>query len=207
MPQKRRRADRENTAAEYAREQGLDSMEIILSRDPIVNYPSEPLVLEPELGSFFYGDYEDSDEELWCSWEEAEDAPNFGYIDWQAPGCSSWCGAYGFEQEAEASSELASAQGRYAGEHILIPDRRGAWEGGAEGPGIGESVIYRHYAYLELADTMQPQYFKLPKDDIKVLNGGMLEARFEILEVYPGSVYEDTCLTGLIMEFTGRYAH
>lgn len=182
-------------------------MEIILSRDPIVNYPSEPLVLEPELGSFFYGDYEDSDEELWCSWEEAEDAPNFGYIDWQAPGCSSWCGAYGFEQEAEASSELASAQGRYAAENILIQDRRGAWAEGAEGPGIGESLIYRPYACLELADTMQPQYFKLPKDDIKVLNGGMLEARFEILEVYPGSVYEDTCLTGLIMEFTGRYAH
>ncbi len=263
-----RSAEGENTAAEYAREQGLDSMEIILSRDPIVNYPSEPLVLEPELGSFFYGDYEDSDEELWCSWEEAEDAPNFGYIDWQAPGCSSWCGAYGFEQEAEASSELASAQGRYAAENILIQDRRGAWAEGAEGPGIGESLIYRQsctygtdnkwealtydnrepvqdgfmryseicivngyaktqstweengrikrlllyvenrpYAYLELADTMQPQYFKLPKDDIKVLNGGMLEARFEILEVYPGSVYEDTCLTGLIMEFTGRYAH
>lgn len=36
-------------------------------------------------------------------------------------------------------------------------------------------VENRSYAYLELADTMQPQYFELPEDDIKVLNGGMLE--------------------------------
>lgn len=38
-------------------------------------------------------------------------------------------------------------------------------------------------------------------------NGEMLEVRFEIAEVYPGKLYEDTCLTGLIMEFTGRYSH
>lgn len=34
-----------------------------------------------------------------------------------------------------------------------------------------------------------------------------LEVRFEILEVYSGSLYEDTCLTGLVLEFTGRFAH
>ena len=45
------------------------------------------------------------------------------------------------------------------------------------------------------------------EDDIKVPNGGMLEARFEIAEIYPGNLYEDTCLTGLIMEFTGRHSH
>ena len=38
-------------------------------------------------------------------------------------------------------------------------------------------------------------------------NGEMLEVRFEIAEVYPGKLYEDTCLIGLIMEFTGRYSH
>lgn len=262
---------RENLVAEYAGEQGLDCMEIILSQGPIVNYPDQPLALKPEIRSFFYGDYEnyeDYEEELWCSWEEDENAPNFGYIDWQAPGCSSWCGAYGFELEVQASSELASAEGRYAADNVVIQDRRGTWSEGVEGPGIGESLTYRQsctygtnnkwealtydnrapeldgfmryseicivngyaktretwkqngrvkklllyvedrpYAYLELADTIQPQYFELPEDDIKVINGGMLEARFEILEVYPGSVYEDTCLTGLIMEFTGRYAH
>lgn len=46
-----------------------------------------------------------------------------------------------------------------------------------------------------------------PEGDIQVLNGGMIEVRFEIAEVYPGSVYEDTCLTGLVMEFGGRHAH
>ena len=63
------------------------------------------------------------------------------------------------------------------------------------------------YAYLDLEDTILPQYFSLPEGDIKVLSGGMIEVRFEIAEVYPGSVYEDTCLTGLVMEFSGRHAH
>lgn len=35
-------AGRENPVSEYAREQGLDSREIILSREPIVNYPDQP---------------------------------------------------------------------------------------------------------------------------------------------------------------------
>jgi len=43
------------------------------------------------------------------------------------------------------------------------------------------------YAYLELEDTILPQYFSLPEDDIKVLSGGMIEVRFEIAEVYPES--------------------
>lgn len=261
-------AGQENPVAAYARGQGLDSMEIILSREPIVNYPDQPLVLKPEIRNFFYGDYEDGEEELWCSWEEDENAPNFGYIDWQAPGCSSWCGAYGFELEVKASSELTSSDGRYNANNVRVQDRQGTWAEGTEGPGIGESLTYRQsctygidnkwealtydnrnpeldgfmryseicivngyaktpkaweengrvqkllmyvedrpYAWLELEDTILPQYFLLPEDDIKVLNGGMLEARFEIVEVYPGSLYEDTCLTGLVMEFTGRYAH
>lgn len=259
---------RENPVAEYARKQGFDCMEIILSQEPIVNYPDQPLVLKPKIRNFFYGDYEDSKEELWCSWEEDEEAPNFGYSDWQAPGCSSWCGAYGFELEVKASSELDSAEGRYNANNVRIQDRQGTWAEGAKGPGIGESLTYRQsctygidnkwealtydnrdpeldgfmryseicivngyaktqktweengrvkkflmyvenrpYAYLELEDTILPQYFLLPEEDIKVLNGGMLEARFEIVEVYPGSLYEDTCLTGLVMEFIGRYAH
>lgn len=261
-------AEQENLVAAYAQNRGIDSMEIVLSGEPVVNYPPEPLVLKPEIRNFFYGDYEDSEEERWCSWEEDEEAPNFGYVDWQAPGCSSWCGAYGFEQEVVASSELASANGRYAASNVLMQDRQEAWAEGAESPGVGESLLYRQsctyginnkweaitydnrepeldgfmryseicivngyaktqktweengrvkklllyvedrpYAYLELEDTILPQYFRLPEDDIKVLNGGMLEARFEIVEVYPGSLYEDTCLTGLVMEFTGRYAH
>lgn len=258
----------DNLVAAYAREQGIDSMEIVLSKEPVVNYAPEPLTLRPEVRNYFYGDDPDLAEDQWCSWEEDEQAPNFGYSDWQWPGCSSWCGCFDFEQEVEASSELASVSGRYAPSNVLIQDRHAAWAEGVEGPGIGESLTYRQsctygidnkwqamtygirdseldgfmryseicivngyarnqntweengrvkkllmyvedrpYAFLELEDTILPQYFMLPEGDIKVLNGGMLEVRFEIQEVYPGSLYEDTCLTGLVMEFTGRYAH
>lgn len=63
------------------------------------------------------------------------------------------------------------------------------------------------YAYLELEDTIYPQYFLLPPDDIKVAEGDEITFRFVIEDVYAGTVYEDTCLTGLVMEFTGRRGH
>lgn len=100
---------KENLAAKYAGENGLNSMEIILSQTPIIHYPAEPYILQPRIGNFFYGDYEDLEEDQWCTWEEDENAPNFGYSDWQWSGCSSWCGVMDFELTAEASSELASA--------------------------------------------------------------------------------------------------
>lgn len=259
---------RNNLVSAYAEEYGYEHMEIILSREPIVHYYEEIPVLQPRVGNFFYGEDGDEETEQWCSWEYDENAPNFGYDDWQWPGCSSWCGAMYFEQEAEAASELASNSDRYSAENVLEQSRMAAWAEGVEGYGIGESITYRQtyagllnnkweamgpeyrepvidgfiryteicivngyakdmktweengriktllmyvedkpYARLELEDTILPQYFALPEDDIKVLNGGTLEARFEIAEVYPGSVYEDTCLTGLIMEFSGRFAH
>lgn len=274
---------KENLVAAYAEENGIDSMEIFLSKEPVVQYPEEPLILKPEVRNFFWGDYgsyENWEEEKWCSFEEDEAAPNFGYDDWQWPGCSSWCGVIAFTQEAYASSTLPSKDGRYSADNILIQDRESAWAENAAGGGIGESITYcqscssrgdkwtqmwqsepyrgnrdmdefvrsmddedefmryteicivngyakdektweengrvkqflmyvenRPYAYLELEDTILPQYFALPEDDIIVLDGGMLEVRFEITQVYPGSVYEDTCLTGLIMEFSGRHGH
>lgn len=63
------------------------------------------------------------------------------------------------------------------------------------------------YAYLELEDTIYPQYFLLPPDDIKVAEGDEITFRFVIEDVYPGTTYEDTCLTGLVIEFTGRHGH
>lgn len=252
---------------QYAAEYGYDSAEVIASDRPYIRYHDEPLILKPEIRNFFYGDDEE-DEDLWCSWEEDENAPNFGYPDWQWSGCSSWCGCNDFELKAGASSELSSADGRYAAENVLWQSREAAWAEGVEGPGIGESITYsqrcvywssgqwelftpdnpepvpnslyhyseicivngyaknqktweengrirrlamylegRLYAYLELEDTIFPQYFALPAADIIVPNGGTLEARFIIEEVYPGSLYEDTCLTGLVMEFEGRSSH
>lgn len=258
--------EKRNTVLEYAEENGFETMAIIASKEPVIRYHDEPLVLRPTVRNFFYGD--DGEEDQWCTWEEDTDAPNFGYSDWQWSGCSSWCGCLDFVQEAEASSELASADGRYAAGNMLWQNREAAWAEGVDGPGIGESITYLQsctygvdnkweritpenrepiqnglydyteicivngyarnqktweengrikrlamyvegqlYAYLELEDTMFPQYFFLPEGDIVVPNRGMLEVRFEIEEVYPGSRYEDTCLTGLVMEFSGRYSH
>lgn len=63
------------------------------------------------------------------------------------------------------------------------------------------------YAYLELEDTIRPQYFKLPINDIKAASGVDTHFQFVIEEVYPGSKYEDTCLTGLEIEYMGRWGH
>lgn len=260
----------ENPVKKYAEENGFAYREIYLSDKPAVNYPENPLVLEPEVKGFFYGDDGDPDMDGFWDFRMQEDAPNFGFVDWHLPGCSTWCGCMGFEQEAEASSELEPESGRYGAENILVQNREKAWAEGVEGPGTGESITYRQsckysiadefdamskytgevadngygfmryseicivngyaknqktweengriktllmlvegrpYARLKLEDTMMPQYFSLPEDDIKVLSGKMIEFRFVIEEVYPGSLYEDTCLTGIVMEFTGRFAH
>ncbi|NBJ91461.1 NADase-type glycan-binding domain-containing protein [Parablautia muri] len=63
------------------------------------------------------------------------------------------------------------------------------------------------YAYLELEDTIRPQYFTLPINDIKAFEGVDVHFEFVIDEVYPGTKYEDTCLTGLVVEFMGRHGH
>lgn len=260
--------EKRNKVISYAEGNGFETMAVLASKEPVVNYHDEPLVLKPEVRNFFYGDDGDPDKDQWCTWEEDVNAPNFGYADWQWSGCSSWCGCLDFEQETIASSVLASADGRYAAANVGWQNREAAWAEGVDGPGIGERIIYRQsytsivdnpweemtwenrepiqdgtyryteicivngyaknqktweengrikrlamyvegqlYAYLELEDTMLPQYFFLPENDIIVLNRGMLEVCFEIEEVYPGTLYEDTCLTGLVMEFSGRYAH
>ncbi len=63
------------------------------------------------------------------------------------------------------------------------------------------------FAYLALEDTIYPQYFSLPINDIKTAEGVTIHFKFEIEDVYPGSKYEDTCLTGLEVEFMGRRGH
>lgn len=63
------------------------------------------------------------------------------------------------------------------------------------------------YAYLELEDSINPQYFTLPFDTIKAADGVDIHFRFVIEEVYAGTTYEDTCLTGLVVDFMGRRSH
>lgn len=63
------------------------------------------------------------------------------------------------------------------------------------------------FAYLELADTIKPQYFTLPEKSLVVPDEVFLECEFIIEEVYPGTKYEDTCLTGLAMDFLEKRSH
>lgn len=81
------------------------------------------------------------------------------------------------------------------------------WEENGRVKRLSMYVEDKPYASLELEDTILPQYFTFPAGDIKSADGGEITFRFVIEDVYPGTVYEDTCLTGLVLEFTGRYGH
>ena len=232
-----------------------------------INVPSEPLLLTPEIGSFFYGmlggTYVDWDDDMFCSFEKTQDAPNFGFEDWHSPGCSKWCHINDSANQVTASSELASASDRYCADNTVYQNREFAWAEGAEGAGIGEYIIYdrivfsgsliessgnrilrtggygedgyidytqicivngyardekvwqengrvktlmmyvydKPYARLELEDTINPQYFTLPQGDIRVANGSEVTFKFVIEDVYPGTMYEDTCITGIVVDF------
>lgn len=242
------------------------------SEVPIVDYPEEPLTLTPEVRNFFYG--ERGEGEQFCSFEYADDAPDYGFPDWHAP-CGEFCAMAEGKYEITASSELPSSDGRYVPEHVAsVYGREYTWAEGAEGNGIGETIsitssgsylyskdlyaegnvnfwdrestpdIYDGYmryteicvvngyaknqtlweengrvkrllmyvedkpfAYLELQDTIYPQYFTLPVDAIKAADGVDVHFQFVIEDVYPGTRYEDTCLTGLMVEYMGRRGH
>lgn len=60
---------------------------------------------------------------------------------------------------------------------------------------------------ITLEDTMEPQYIDISELQMKVGNGFEANFKFEIVEVYKGSKYEDTCLTGIQIDFNGIYAH
>ena len=60
---------------------------------------------------------------------------------------------------------------------------------------------------IELEDTIKPQYIDLSPLNIKVGNGFDAHFKFEITDVYKGSKYDDTCLTGIIIDYEGLYAH
>ena len=260
----RSKAETGGQVENYATEYGY---QVIYAVGTQIHVPSEPYLLTPEIGSFFYGElggtYDDWGEDKWCTFEEAEDAPNFGFRDWQWIGCSKWCHIADFTHQMEASSELPSATGRYQADNVISENRGFAWVEGVEGAGIGEYLVYdqivlsqsliersgnkiyragdccddgyidytqicivngyardeqvwqengrvktlllyvedQPYAYLALQDTMNPQYFTLPQEDIKVANGEEVTFKFEIEEVYPGTMYEDTCLTGVVVDF------
>lgn len=81
------------------------------------------------------------------------------------------------------------------------------WEENGRVKRILMYVEDKPFAYLDLEDTIYPQYFTLPVDAIKAADGVDIHFRFVIEEVYPGTKYEDTCLTGFVVEYMGRRSH
>lgn len=64
-----------------------------------------------------------------------------------------------------------------------------------------------YVATILLEDTILPQYIDISSLNLKVDNGESANFRFEISEVYRGTKYDDTCITGLLIEFSGRAPH
>lgn len=256
----------------YAGQSGWNTAEIpdYYSSEPIIDYPDTPLILKPEVGSFFYGENAEDDEQF-CSFEHSDDAPDYGFPEWHIP-CGEFCAMAVGEYEITASSTLFSTDGKYTADNLAYwSGRERAWAEGVEGSGIGERIritsscgynddhtagsliflegdiepdIYdgymryteicivngyaknektwaengrvkrllmrvegRPYACLELEDTINPQYFTLPFDAIKAADSVEIDFEFTIEEVYAGTKYDDTCLTGLVIDFMGRRGH
>ncbi len=74
------------------------------------------------------------------------------------------------------------------------------WEKNAR---VKELKVYYGEAYMgtiTLEDCMEPQYIDVSGVNMTVSNGREATFRFEIADVYPGTKYEDTCLTGIQIE-------
>lgn len=57
---------------------------------------------------------------------------------------------------------------------------------------------------IHLEDTMYPQYIDVSELQMYVPNGTEAVFRFEIAEVYEGSEFADTCITGIEIGFQGK---
>ncbi|MGN0430326.1 MAG: NADase-type glycan-binding domain-containing protein [Acetatifactor sp.] len=70
--------------------------------------------------------------------------------------------------------------------------------------------VYYEGEYLgemTLLDTRQPQYIDLTPFQLQVANGDEATFQFEIAQVYEGTTYENTCITGMVIDFDGRAGH
>lgn len=69
---------------------------------------------------------------------------------------------------------------------------------------VKELKVYYGDVYMgsiHLKDCIEPQYIDVSALNMRVCNGREAVFRFEIADVYPGTKYEDTCITGILMEF------
>lgn len=76
------------------------------------------------------------------------------------------------------------------------------WEKNAR---VKELAVYYGGVYLgriQLKDCMEPQYIDVSSLNMTIANGREAVFKFVIRDVYPGTKYEDTCLTGILIEFS-----
>lgn len=150
----------------------------------------------PEQGEFSYlveNIYNAQRENTWC---EGVDGDGIGeYID-----ISQAClvGDKG-EKQNLTFTELCIVNGYAATEEKWRNNNR-----------VKQLKLYYEGQYLgmiELEDTMYPQYIDISSLGLTVGNGEEGNFRFEIADVYKGEKYDDTCITGILIEFDGRRNH
>lgn len=127
---------------------------------------------------------------------------NCGYNDGQTPGTV-------FFLDGDIEPDLYDGYMRYTQICIVngYAKNQKTWEENGRVKRLLMCVEDRPFACLELEDTIHPQYFTLPFDAIKAAGGLETHFEFTIEEVYAGTRYEDTCLTGLVIDFMGRRGH
>lgn len=62
---------------------------------------------------------------------------------------------------------------------------------------VNENRLFR----FNLQDTIEPQYFDISDYGLRAWAGEQTIFRFVITDVYPGDLYDDTCITGIELEF------
>lgn len=147
-------------------------------------------------GKFSYSPENVSNEERGNSWVEGVDGDGIGeYIE-----ITQACLVRDEKYETDIGfTELCIVNGYAATEKNWKENNR-----------IKELKMYfadEYIGTIVLEDTIYPQYIDISSLNLKVANGEKAKFRFEIADVYNGEKYEDTCLTGLLIEFSGRTGH
>lgn len=125
------------------------------------------------------------------------------------------------------NSWVEGVDGAGIGEYLELSQQYLCYEGDSDGGRLGEICVVtgyadtkklwqennrvktllmymdnKPYAYLELKDTIQPQYFNVWEDNgYQLIPSQEINLKFEIVDVYEGTKYDDTAITFLNVEF------
>lgn len=129
--------------------------------------------------------------------------------------------------ESRKNSWVEGVDGDGIGEYIELTKQYICYEGDTEGGALGEICVVtgyanneklwkennrvktllmyidnEPYAYLELEDTINPQLFNVWENERFELKPSQeIKLKFEIIDVYEGTKYDDTAITYLDVEF------